>query len=284
MSAVSRSIVHVKRKRKDADPLRSAWHILEDWLEVNRRRIVTIGAIAAGLVLLVAVLYYVFEYRAEQQQRAFAEAFEKFTATVGAAPAVPGMPGAPAKTYATKEEKFADAAKAFEQLADDYSAFDDVGRYYAGLSYLEIEPAKGVSLLEGVASSDAEITREAQLALGEYFLRSGEDARAEQQFEKLSNDPGNLPRFYILNRLAAAKERAGKPTEAAALYKQVVDADRNSEFGVEAEKGLQRVDPAAAAALPPKTPASGSPSFTQQGGRAGAPAVPGLPPGLGLGN
>ena len=284
MSGVSRSIVHVKRKKKDADALRSAWHILEDWLEVNRERIVTIGGIALGLLLLVAVLYYVFEYRAELQQRAFSEAYEKFTATVGSTPAQPGVFGGTTKTYPTKEEKYADAAKSFEQLADDYSVFDHVGRYYAGLSYLEIEPDKGVKHLEEVAGSDAEIAREAQLALGEYFLRSGDNARAEQQFEKLSNDPGNLPRFYILNRLASAKERLGKPAEAAGLYKQVVDAERNSEFGIEAEKGLQRVDPAAAAALPPKTPAAGSPSFTQQGSRTDTPLGPGLPPGLNLGN
>ena len=110
---MSRSIVHVRRKKKDADPLRSAWHILEDWLEVNRERIVRIGAIALGLVLVVALLYYFLEFREQQRQQAFADAYEKFTATIGAPPA--GLPGAAAaKSYPDAQAKYGDAGAAFE--------------------------------------------------------------------------------------------------------------------------------------------------------------------------
>jgi tetratricopeptide (TPR) repeat protein len=275
---VSRSIVHVRRKKKDADPLRSAWHILEDWLEVNRERIVRIGAIALGLVLVVALLYYFLEYREQQRQQAFADAYEKFTATVGAAPAA--LPGAAAaKSYPDAQAKYGDAGAAFEALADDYSSYEDVGRYYAGLSYLEIQPDKGLSLLGQAAEDGSKVRDEARLALAEYKKRSGDYAGAEAAYAKLADEPGNMPRFFVLNRLASVKEALGKPVEAAALYKEVVDADRNSQFGTEAEKGLQRTDPVAAAALPPKAPTGGSPSYTQTGpGRAGSTPMT-LPPG-----
>lgn len=279
---MSRSIVHVRRKRKDADPLRSAWHILEEWLEVNRTRIVAIGAIAIGLILVVAILYYFLEYREQQQQRAFAAAYEKFTAPVGGAPALPGAIGAPKTTYPDAKAKYTDAAQAFMALSDDYSAYEDVGRYYAGLSYLEVEPDRGVKLLEEVAGGGSEVQYEARLAVAEHYNRAGDLQKAEAAYDKLQNDPGNLPRFFILTRLGSVKERLGKQAEAAQLYKTVVDADRNSEFGTEAEKGLQRVDPAAAAALPPKASPGGAP-FGGPGGpgvQGGAGMPPGMPPGM----
>jgi hypothetical protein len=264
---VSRSIVHVRRKKKDADPLRSAWHVLEDWLEVNRQRIVVISAITVGLIALVALGYYFFDYRGEQRKTAFAAAFDKFTATVGTAPATPGLPMAKKVNYETEEAKYTEAGAAFEQLANDYSAYHDIGRYYAGLSYLKVQPDKGIALLEPLASGKTDARNEARLALAEHFDRVGDFAKAEQYYQQLADDPGQLPRFYVLNQLGQVKERLSKPAEAAPLYKLVVDADRNSPFGVEAEKGLQRVDPVAAAALPPKaapSPTGGPSPFSAQ--------------------
>jgi tetratricopeptide (TPR) repeat protein len=268
---VSRSIVHVRRKKKDADPLRSAWHILEDWLEFNRQRIVVIGGITVGLVALVALGYYFFDYRGEQRQAAFAAAFEKFTATVGTAPATPGMPAAKKVNYETEEAKYTDAGAAFEQLANDYSAYHDIGRYYAGLSYLKVQPDKGIGLLEPLASGSSDARYESRLALAEHFDRAGDYAKAEQYYQQLADDPGKFPRFYILNQLGQVKERLSKPAEAAPLYRVVIDADRNSAFGVEAEKGLQRVDPVAAAALPPKAAPTGPAPYSAQPSGGGMP-------------
>jgi tetratricopeptide (TPR) repeat protein len=250
---VSRSIVHVRRKKKDTDPLRSAWHILEDWMEVNRRRILTIAGVAVGLAAAFGLAYYFLDYREERRLEAFSAAFDKFTATVGAQPAP--TPGLPSKkvNFPDEQTKYAESAAAFERLADDYSSYRDIGRYYAGVSYLHTAEAdKGVRLLEEIAGGGSESRYEARLALAEHFEKVGAFDRAEEYYQKLADDPGKLPRFYVLNQLASVKERLGKPAEAAPLYKLVVDADRNGAFGAEAEKGLQRVDPAAAAALPPK--------------------------------
>ena len=274
---MSRSIVHVRRKKKDTDPLRSAWHILEEWVEVNRQRILVISGITAGLVAIFALGYYFFDYRHEQRLGAYAAAYDKFTATVGpagAAPSVPGMPampGAKKVNYETEEAKYTDAAAAFEQLARDYSDYRDVGAYYAGLSYLKVQPDKGVSTLEGLASGSSDLKAEARLALAEHFDRAGDFAKAEQHYQALADDPGKLPRFYVLVQLGQVKERLGKPAEAAPLYKVVLDTDRTSTFGTEAEKGLQRVDPAAAAALPAKAAPSGPAPYSVQQPGGGAP-------------
>lgn len=271
---MSRSIVHVRRKKKDTDPLRSAWHVLEDWMEFNRQRILTIAGVAVGLVAVVGLAYYLLDYREEQRLRAFSAAFDKFTATVGTQPAA--TPGLPSKkvNYPDEQTKYAESAAAFEQLANDYSAYSDLGRYYAGVSYLHTADSdKGVQLLQGLADGGSDLRYEARLALGEQFEKVGAYDKAEEYYQKLSDDPGKLPRFYILNQLGSVKERLNKPAEAAPLYKLVVDADRNGAFGPDAEKGLQRVDPAAAAALPPKAGAGGpgNPSHTVVTPGGGAP-------------
>jgi hypothetical protein len=270
---VSRSIVHVRRKKKDADPLRSAWHILEEWVEVNRQRIVTISGIAVGLVLLFGLAYYFLEYRHEKQLAAYAAALDKFTATVGAANVpTPGMPTNKV-TFPDEQTKYAESAAAFEQLANDYSGYRDIAHYYAGLSYLHTDADKGAKMLQELADGDSEVRYEARLALAEQFEKTGAYDKAEQYYQKLADDPGKLPRFYVLNELGRTKERLNKPAEAVPLYKEVVQTDRASAYGTEAEKGLQRVDPAAAAALPPKTSAApgGNPSYTMTQPGGGAP-------------
>jgi tetratricopeptide (TPR) repeat protein len=179
-------------------------------------------------------------------------------------------------TYPDNQTKYTEAAAAFEQLANDYSDYRDVGHYYAGLSYLQISPDKGIPLLEALSAGTSDVRAEATLGLAEYYDKAGTYDQAEQYYQKLADNPGKLPRMYVLNQLAAVKERLNKNSEAAALYKTVVDVDRNSAYGTEAEKGLQRVDPAAAAALPPKAP-SGNPSNTIRGNKPGAPMqVPAL--------
>lgn len=276
---MSRSITTVRRKKKkDADPLRSAWHILEDWVESNRRQIVTISGIAVGTALVVALLWYFLDYRKQAQTQAFNDAYAKFTATVGPAPAVPS-PGTPQLTFPDAQAKFTASATAFEALARDYSAYRDVGSYYAGVSYLEFQPDRGIELLQPIADGSSEMRYYAQLALGEYFTKTGAFDRAEPILQKLSDTPGPIPRFFVLVRLGKVKEGLSKPAEAAPLYKLIVDTDRNGSYGVEAEKGLQRVDPAAAAALPPKNaPQPGNPSNSVlPGGRGGQ--IPGMPPG-----
>jgi tetratricopeptide (TPR) repeat protein len=277
---VSRSITKVRRKKKDADPLRSAWHILEDWLEVNRRQIVTLGGIAVGTVLVVGLLWYFLDYRKQVQLQAFNDAYSKFTATVGPAPAAPAAAGVTPVTFPDAQTKYTEAANAFEKLGSDYSSFRDVANYYAGVSYLEIRPERGVELLQPIADGTSELRYYARLALGEYYSKSGAFDKSEPILQKLSDEPGPIPRFYILTRLGKVKESLSKPGEAAPLYKMIVDADRNGTYGPEAERGLQRVDPAAAAALPPKNAPQpgGNPSNTViQGGPGGS--VPGMPPG-----
>jgi hypothetical protein len=273
---VSRSIVHVRRKRKDSDPLRSAWHVLEEWVEVNKQRILVISGIAIGLVLLVGIGYYFVDYRGDKQLAAYAAAFDKYTATVGTATTpTPGM-ATNKVTYPDDATKYKESAAAFEQLANDYSAYRDLGHYYAGLSYLNIEPDKGVQMLQDLGNGGSDLKYEARLAVAEYFNKTGAYDKAEPVYQQLADDPGKLPRFYVLNQLAGVKEHLNKPAEAAPLYKLVLDADRTSAYAGDAEKGLQRVDPAAAAALPPKTPAGGNPSYTvKQGGgkNGGAPPI-----------
>jgi hypothetical protein len=283
MRPVPRSVRPAPVTHKDRDAFRSSYFSLQEWVAVNSRPILVIGGIAVGLALVVGLVYYFTEYRRNQALAAYADAYSKYTATVGASPATPAMPGQPTVSFPDTQTKFREAAAAFEKLADDYSGYRDIGRYYAGLSYLENGDDKGLALLQGIADGDSEVANEARLALAEQYLKRGDHANAESLYTKLVEDPKGLPSSFLKTRLGLVKERLTKPAEAAALYRQVVDTDRTSPAGIEAEKGLQRVDPKQAASLPPKAPPAGPPGGFPSGtfpGAGGAP-TPGPPPGFG---
>jgi tetratricopeptide (TPR) repeat protein len=240
--------------------------VLEEWVELNSRPILMISAITAGLVLIFGTFYYFFQYRTDKALNAYAAAFEKFTATVttGDAAAQPADPKA--VTYPDEATKYNDAGAAFEKLASDYSSYRDVGRYYAGLSYLHTDPDKGVKLLEEIAAGSSEMRNPARLALAEQYAKQSAFDKAETVYEQLAAEPGSMPVQYLKTRLGWVEEKLNKPQEAAKSYREAVDIDRDSTVGAEAEKGLQRVDPRQAASLPPKAPPMSGP--------------PGMPPGM----
>lgn len=277
---MSRTVRKSAAPRKDRDPLRSGWFAFQEWIAANSRPILTIGSLALGLTVVFGAIYYFTEYRRERALAAFADAFAKYTATVGEA-----SPGTTASkvTFPDKETKFRDAAQAFERLSQDYGVYSHLGKYYAALSYLELGDDKGLALLTELADGGSEVANEARLALAEQHLKREQYAEAEAVYAKLVDDPKSLPAAFLKTRLALVKERLGKPSEAATLYKQVVDIDRTSPAGIEAEKGLQRVDPKLAASLPPKTPTPQPGAGAFPGGmQPGVGGPGGMPPGLGF--
>jgi hypothetical protein len=272
----TRSIRTVRKKRKDVDALRSAWIVLEEWVELNSRPIILFSAIALGLILLVGTLYYFFQYRTAQAYTAYAAAYEKLTATV-VAPGAEAPAADPKKvTYPDEAAKYNDAGAAFEKLASDYSTYRDVGTYYAGVCYLHTDADKGMKLLEQVANGSSDAKNQARLALAEQYAKQGAFDKAETTYEQLAAAPEGLPLQYLKTRLGWVEEKQNKAAEAATSYRAAVDIDRNSAMGAEAEKGLQRVDPKQAASLPPKAPtgpvpgAPGSPMPYTQTGPGGA--------------
>jgi hypothetical protein len=275
-AVTTRSIRTVRKKRKDVDALRSAWFILEEWIEVNKRPILTISAIAMGLVIVFGTFYYFFQYRTSKALNAYAAAFEKLTATVPGKDAEPAAPVDPKQvTYPDETTKYNDAGAAFEQLANDHSVYRDVGRYYAGICFLHTDADKGTKLLEEIAAGSSEVRNNARLALAEQYAKQGAFDKAETAYEQLASEPMGMPVQYLKTRLGWVEERLNKPQEAAKSYREAVDIDRNSAVGMEAEKGLQRVDPKQAASLPPKAPVPGAP-----GGLPGMPGMPGGAPGM----
>jgi hypothetical protein len=268
----TRSIRTVRKKRKDVDALRSAWIVLEEWVEINRRPILMISSIAAGLVILFGTLYYFFQYRTSKALNAYAAAFQKYNGTVTAAGATPPPANSKAVTYPDEATKYNEAASAFEQLANDYSSYRDVGKYYAGVSYLHTDADKGVKVLEELAAGSSEVRNQARLALAEQYAKQGAFDKAEATYEQLIAEPQGLPKQYLQTRLGWVEEKLNKPEEAAKSFRAAVDLDRNSALGIEAEKGLQRVDPKQAASLPPKavTPTPGMPPG-MPGGPGGNP-------------
>jgi len=107
-----------------------------------------------------------------------------------------------------------------EKYPDDYSAWLNLGE----LKLSRLDSQGAVSALESAVKADPKQSQGHNI-LGAAFTRVGRAAEAGQQFElALKLDPGNVNARY---NLVFALVKAGKPDEAAANLKQVIEAFPN---------------------------------------------------------
>lgn len=234
------------------DPMVHLFEVVQDWLQERGRPLVII----AGILLGVAVLYVAgstyFSWRESRAARAFAEAYEKYSAPVQDTTLATNPIG---KFYTDEKVKWQETAEAFEKLAGEYPGYyDQIGRYYAGAAYLHIDPAKGMQLLEQVANkNDAETSGLARLALAEYHASQGEQDKAIEIFEKLVASSSDLKQAAQL-RLAQVYEKVGQTERAVEGYFEVAKADRSTPAGSEAERRLSAIAPDRVKDLPAVDP------------------------------
>ena len=242
-SAKKRKKLAVKDLKYSHDPMIKFYERTQELLQDRARPfVITIGIIAGAMVLYLSGSYFL-DYRRSKAEAAYADAAEKFNATVQ-------DPGAAAtsapigKVYSDEESKWQDSAQAFERLANDYSwYYGTIGRYYAGVSYLHIDREKGVALLEQVASRNERPTADlARLALAESYLANGDSDKAVSLYEQLLGSADGFKPTVQLG-LGRAYEKSGNIEKAAQAYFEAASPDRTTPVGSEAEKQLKRVAP-----------------------------------------
>jgi tetratricopeptide (TPR) repeat protein len=227
----------LKRQIKE-DELVSGYASAGVWIRAHADQVKT-GAVAA-LVLAVAVggLLYFRSQRVSESQRAFDDGLEAF----GKAVAQPAQEGAPA----AKEERLKAALAALDGVAGRYGSLA-VGlraRYYAALCRLELgERDKAEPVLREIAEKGKTGAMEsalAELALARIERAQGGAAPAIVRYEKLLGTQSvGLPRDYLLMSLAAALEEAGRPKDAAAGFRRVVEETPSSPFAGDARSRAQ---------------------------------------------
>gem|GEM_PF-1072993 len=256
MAKVSRKKkgMSIKELRVSNDPMMRFYDHAQEWLQDKGRPLVIGIGVVVGLILLYTVGSYFFQYRKDRAAAAFAQAFEVYNAPVQD-PTTVSTNAVVGKSYNDDATKWQESADAFERLANDYSSFRALGRYYAGVSYLHLDNShdKGVSLLEQTAGMNDQPSSDlARLALAEYYATQGNTEKSLALYQQLMNS-ANLLKPAIQYAMGRVYEKSGDKQKAIDSYFEAAKADRATGNTSDAEKRLSALAPDRIKELPPPT-------------------------------
>ena len=236
------------KKQIKEDEFKSAVVHAFDWSKLHSAEVRITAVVAVILaVVLGAVGYFQAEKRKEAEQ-GFADAVETFSAPVSAPSEAPARGG---KSFATAQEKYTQAAAAFDGLARKFPSRPEGlrARYLAALSRVEIgqypEAEKALSEIAADRRASALEPALARLALADMYRRAGQTDKAVAAFRDLAADTTSaLPRDAALMSLAGTLEDAKKLAEARASYKRLSEEFPQSVYAPEAQRRADRLAPA----------------------------------------
>jgi hypothetical protein len=244
--------IAVKDMKFRNDPMIRFYEATQEWLQERGRPIVIAVGALAGLVVLYLGGSTFLSWRDDRAAAAFAAAYEKYNAPVIDSSTVTTTPvNTSGKTYGDERTKWQETAQAFEALAADYSGYyGEIGRYYAGVSYLHFDRDKGLSLLQEVAGkNDGRTSDLAKLAMAENYAANNETDKAIETYEKLLGS-AFIPRQAVQLELGRAYEKSGDTQKAVEAYFEAAKAERAITTGSEAERRLSALAPDRVKELP----------------------------------
>jgi tetratricopeptide (TPR) repeat protein len=243
----------VNIKQSPTDPLWELFYNVSAKLEAYRQTLVY-GAIAVvAAVILGSIIYMFVNSQRSQGQEAFAQALDIYNAPVVKAGSddAKNIP-AGKKTYPEQQQKFKDAATAFDNVANNHSSFATLARYYGAMSRTHFDQSKAQSELEALSKESSDVGFWSKIALAELYAASGQNDKALSAYQQLKDNSGPLPKSHILYNLGRIYERAGKNPEAIDSYFQSAQADRSSGDGRKSVERLNVLAPDKVKNLPPE--------------------------------
>lgn len=232
----------VKEMRFRNDPMVRLYESLQNWLQERGRPLVIALCIMTGALVLYIAGYYLLEYRSSSAAAAFAQAYEKFNAPVveGTSTSTP-LTG---RYYTDERLKWQETAEAFERLSSEYpSYYGAIGSYYAGASYLNFDPEKGLQFLQRTVDMDEQPASDlARMAMAEHYFANGDLQKSTTLYEALLNSQA-LPKQAVHLGLGRVYEAAGDTQKAVEAYFEAARIDRMISAGSEAERRLQALAP-----------------------------------------
>ncbi|HKC85287.1 MAG TPA: hypothetical protein VKG02_04880 [Blastocatellia bacterium] len=237
------------------DPLMEQYLATSAWVKERSRPIVKWSVIAAGVIALVALGWWLFSSRAKNAAESMARAMAVHRAIVQN-PLPNPAPGQVA--YTTEDEKHRAAYQAFTQAANDYPSYNgDTARYFAAIHQLHFEPDKAEATLKEIAQKNSDVGAQARMALAQRYEAVGKNDDAIAEYQKLKAAPGQIPQALVDLSMARVYETMGKTKEAADLYFAIAGAKdlRSSEVGAAAVDRLAVIAPEKVDQLPAPEPA-----------------------------
>jgi len=152
----------------------------------HREETLRYGAIALGVVIIAAAIFFYMRYQADVRAKALAEAIRVENAHIGPAP--PGF-----LTYPTQEEKDKARLKSFADLASKYHGTQEgaMGEFYLASDAVEKgNIAEAEKRYKDIAdSAPAPYASMAKLALSKVYSGQGRDDEAEKILKDLVAHP-----------------------------------------------------------------------------------------------
>jgi tetratricopeptide (TPR) repeat protein len=239
------------RKQIKRDELVTGMERAATWTRAHGRE-VRATLIGVAVVVLGALGFTTYqERRGAAAERAFAEAFDTFHASVATElPPEADRPAGP--VFATAEEKYKKAAAAFDGVERRYGSLPAGrrARYYAALCRIEMgqhaEAEKALDQLVAETDRSSLESGLARLALADLYRRLGQTDKAVAAYRQLADDTSlAVPRDHVLMSLGGTLEDARRAKEARASYRRLTEEFPTSIFLSEARR---RADDLATAA------------------------------------
>jgi TolA-binding protein len=212
------------------------------WFVQNRDRVM-MGAVAVVVVIVVGGGYLFWrKHTSDQASAMFGAAMAIVEAPIAPASTLPGAGQTPG-TYPTDKARQEAALAAFQQVATSYPSTDSgiAARYQAAAALLTLGRLnEAEQAFQDVAGKGSSLySSMARLGVAETLVAEGQYDKAIKAYTDLSADrDGPLPVDGVLMQLARACMKAGKPAEARAAFKRVVDEFPESNFVTEARQKL----------------------------------------------
>ncbi len=202
------------------------------WFEAHRQNVVNAVLVALGAGLLLGGIYIYRTRKADEGHRLLTEALKDFHGTVG----TKGEEAPPnVRSFATPEEKYRTALLSLEKVAIDFGSYDSgrQAQYYAGLCQAELNDFEAAERsLQELRSGNRDLLYYlASQALASVKTERGNHTEAAEIYRPLVEDAQNpLPKDYLLFELAKAQEKAGNLEQARQTYDRVLTEHPESQL------------------------------------------------------
>jgi TolA-binding protein len=209
----------------------------------NRDRLVVV-ALAVVVVAAIVGGYFFWQRRTEDRAGAMLGiAMATVDAQIAPASTLPGAAQTPG-TFPTEKARDEAALKALQEVANSFPSAQAgiAARYQAAGTLLRLNRlTEAEQTFREVAdrAGSSVYGPVARLGVAETLLAQGKNDEAIKAFSDLAADrDGMLPVDGVLMQLARACSKAGKPQEARAAFKRVVDEFPESSYVAEARREL----------------------------------------------
>jgi tetratricopeptide (TPR) repeat protein len=216
-----------------------------EWASENRRSVITTGAIALVVILIVVIGAVVYNSRSEAASVAFGAAMQAYQTPL----AQPGQ-AVPAgvTTYPSIAERAKAAGALFQAVADKYGMTSEGKNalYFVGLTQLEAgQNQQAEETLKKVASGwDSNLAGLGKFALAQLYRNSSRDPLAIDIYKQLTKKPTTTISANLAQlELADLYQAEGKTDEAKKIYATLKQDDAKGVAGMIA---TQKLNPAAA--------------------------------------